>query len=56
MKEKPGKDYLKRSSRKREGGIAFLGFALVRFGFSFCVSMTYMAAVRKHVPVEYQVK
>lgn len=31
MKEKPGKDSLKRSSSKWEGGIAFRGFALVCF-------------------------
>lgn len=35
MKEKPRKDSLKRSSSKREGGTAFLGFALVWF-FILC--------------------
>lgn len=54
MKEKPRNDSLKRSSSKREGGTAFLGFALVWF-FILCKRHAH-AAVRKHVPVEYQVK
>lgn len=54
MKEKPRKILSRGAAVSGKEALPSLG--LLWFDSSFCVSVTHMAAVRKHVPVEYQVK